>query len=111
MNPYVHERYSTGPHVNHLCGHIEASRSDLALLAGRSVGRRPSLLRSVRTAVGETLEIELDGEGARWLRTTITLTAGVARVDVTNRLYKEGAPAKESVFFAFPFAMPAPVAW
>jgi Glycosyl hydrolases family 38 N-terminal domain/Glycosyl hydrolases family 38 C-terminal domain len=112
MNQYVHERYSTAPHVNHLSGHIEApSPQDLALLAGRSIGRRASLVRASRTAVGETLEIELDGAGARWLRTTITLTAGVARVDVTNRLYKEGAPAKESVFFAFPFAMPAPVAW
>jgi hypothetical protein len=111
MNQYVHERYSTAPHVNHLSGHIEAAHGDLALLAGRSIGRRASLVRATRTAVGETLDIELDGEGARWLRTTITLTAGVARVDVTNRLYKEGAPAKESVFFAFPFAMPAPVAW
>lgn len=111
MNQYVHERYSTAPHVNHLSGHIEAPRGDLALLAGRSIGRRASLLRAVRTAVGETLEIELDADGARWLRTTVTLTAGVARVDITNRLYKDGAPAKESVFFAFPFAMPAPVAW
>lgn len=111
MNQYVHERYSTAPHVNHLSGHIEAAHGDLALLAGRSIGRRASLVRATRTAVGETLDIELDGEGTRWLRTTVTLTAGVARVDVTNRLYKEGAPAKESVFFAFPFAMPAPVAW
>jgi len=111
MNQYVHERYSTAPHVNHLSGHVEAPHDDLALLAGRSIGRRASLVRATRTAVGETLEVELDADGARWLRTTVTLTAGVARVDVTNRLYKEGAPAKESVFFAFPFAMPAPVAW
>ncbi|MGN9909796.1 glycoside hydrolase family 38 C-terminal domain-containing protein [Phytohabitans sp. LJ34] len=111
MNQYVHERYSTAPHVNHLSGHVEAPHGDLALLAGRSIGRRASLVRATRTAVGETLEVELDADGARWLRTTVTLTAGVARVDVTNRLYKEGAPAKESVFFAFPFAMPAPVAW
>ncbi|GLH97499.1 glycoside hydrolase family 38 N-terminal domain-containing protein [Phytohabitans aurantiacus] len=111
MNQYVYERYSTAPHVNHLSGHIEAPEGDLALLAGRSIGRRASLIRATRSAVGETLEIELDGEGVRWLRTTITLIAGVPRVDITNKLYKDGAPAKESVFFAFPFAMPAPVAW
>jgi hypothetical protein len=110
MNQYVHDRYSTVPHVNHLSGHIEA-HDNLALLAGRSIGRRPSLVRATRTAIGETLEIELDAEGTRWLRTTVTLTAGVPRVDITNRLYKEGAPTKESVFFAFPFALPAPVAW
>ena len=111
MNQYVHERYSTAPHVNHLSGHVEARRGDLALLAGRSVGRRASILRAERTPIGETLEIGLDGDGVRWLRTTVTLTAGVPRVDITNQLYKEGAPAKESIFFAFPFAMPAPVAW
>ncbi|GAA4696667.1 glycoside hydrolase family 38 C-terminal domain-containing protein [Phytohabitans rumicis] len=111
MNQYVHERYSTAPHVNHLSGHIEAPHGDLALLAGRSIGRRAGIVRATRTAVGETLEVELDGDGVQWLRTTVTLTAGVPRVDVTNRLYKDGAPAKESVFFAFPFAMPAPVAW
>ena len=43
-----------------------------------------------------------------WLRTTVTLTAGVPRVDITNRLSKVGTPAKESVFFAFPFAAGAP---
>ena len=111
LNQYVHERYSTAPHVNHLSGHIEAAAHDLALLAGRSVGRRPSVVRAGRTPIGEELEIALDGDGVDWLRTTITLLDGVPRVDVTNRLYKEGAPAKESVFFAFPFAMPAPVAW
>ncbi|MEJ3745765.1 glycoside hydrolase family 38 C-terminal domain-containing protein [Actinomycetes bacterium KLBMP 9797] len=111
MNQYVYERYSTAPHVNHLSGHIEAPHGDLALLAGRSIGRRPTLMRAVRTAVGETLSLELDGEGTGGIQVTVSLTAGVPRVDITNRLHKDGAPAKESVFFAFPFAMPAPVAW
>ncbi len=111
MNQYVHERYSTAPHVNHLSGHIESVPGDLALLAGRSVGRRPSLVRAVRTPIGEELEVELSGDGVDWLRTTVTVHYGVPRVDITNRLLKQGAPAKESVFFAYPFAMPAPVAW
>jgi hypothetical protein len=115
MNQYVHERYSTAPHVNHLSGHIQAGtdadHGDLALLAGRSVGRRACMVRARRTPVGETLKVELSGDGVDWLRTTVSVHHGVARVDVTNRLYKQGAPAKESIFFAFPFAMPAPVAW
>jgi hypothetical protein len=111
MNQYVHDRYSTAPHVNHLSGHVEAHPHDLALLAGRSIGRRASLVRASRTAIGEELEFALDGDGVDWLRTTVTLWHGVPRVEVTNRLYKQGAPAKESLFFAFPLAMPAPVAW
>jgi hypothetical protein len=111
LNQYIHERYSTAPHVNHLSGHVEAHGHDLALLAGRSIGRRPSVVRAERTAIGEELEIALDGDGISWLRTTIALYDGVPRVDITNRLDKHGAPAKESVFFAFPFAMPAPAAW
>jgi hypothetical protein len=111
MNQYVYDRYSTAPLINHLSGHIEAQHGDFALLAGRSVGERASVVRASRSAAGETLEVALDAAGTRWLTTTITLAAGVPRVDITNRLYKEGAPAKESIFFAFPFAMPAPVAW
>ncbi|MEV6963521.1 hypothetical protein AB0M47_00270 [Hamadaea sp. NPDC051192] len=110
LNQYVYDKYSTAPHINHLSGHIEAHEHD-ALLAGRTLGRRPSISRAERTAAGETLEILLDGDGIDWLRTTITLPAGVPRVDITNTLYKRGAPAKESVFFAYPFATGAPKAW
>lgn len=112
MNQYVHDRYSTTGQVNHLSGHIEAGGThELSLLSGRTLGRRPSIERAVRTAAGETLEVALDGDGVDWLRTTITLPAGVPRVDITNTLYKQGAPVKESVFFAFPFAAGAPKAW
>jgi hypothetical protein len=115
MNQYVYERYSTAPHINHLSGHISAGtdpeHADLSLLASRMVGRRPVLLGAHRTPVGETLEIELSGDGVDWLRTTISLYRGVPRVDVINRLYKQGAPAKESIFFAFPLAVGAPAAW
>jgi hypothetical protein len=109
LNQYVYDRYSTAPHVNHLSGHIEAHGSEL--LAGRTLGRRASIVRAERTAAGEMLEIALDGDGVDWLRTMISLPAGVSRVDITNTLYKQGAPAKESVFFAFPFAAGAPKAW
>lgn len=110
LNQYVYDKYSTAPHVNHLSGHIEADAHN-SLLAGRTLGRRPSIVRAERTAAGEVLEVQLDGDGIDWLRTTISLPAGVARVDITNVIYKKGAPAKESVFFAFPFAAGAPKAW
>jgi glycosyl hydrolase family 38 len=112
MNQYVYDRYSTIGEANHLSGHIEAGGThQLALLAGRSLGRRPSLLRAGRTAAGEELTVALDGEGVDWLQTTVTLPAGVPRVDITNRLYKRRSATKESVFFAFPFAAGPPAGW
>ncbi|HEY3869654.1 MAG TPA: hypothetical protein VGM10_14930 [Actinocrinis sp.] len=109
---YVYDTYATAPHVNHLSGHIEAQGDDLSLLAGRTVGGRASVLRAERTAVGESLTVEMNGGGVDWLRTTVSLHYGVRRIDVVNRLMKRGAPIKESVFFAFPFAVQAaPSAW
>lgn len=107
---YVYDRYSTVPHVNHLSGHIEARPGDLSLLASRTLGRRASVIRADRTAIGESLTVEMNGDGADWIRTTVKLHEGVPRVDIVNTLMKRGAPAKESVFFAFPFAVPEPSA-
>jgi hypothetical protein len=107
---YVYDRYSTVPHVNHLSGHIEAKPGDLSLLASRTLGRRASVIRAERTAIGESLTVEMNGDGADWIRTTVKLYEGVRRVDIVNTLMKRGAPAKESVFFAFPFAVPQPSA-
>ncbi|HLH57652.1 MAG TPA: hypothetical protein VKV33_00740 [Streptosporangiaceae bacterium] len=105
---YVYDRYSTVPHVNHLSGHIEAKPGDLSLLASRTLGRRASVTRAERTAVGESLTVEMNGDGADWIRMTVKLYDGVRRVDLSGSLMKRGAPAKESVFFAFPFAVPNP---
>jgi hypothetical protein len=105
---YVYDKYSTAPHVNHLSGHIEAKPGDTSLLASRTLGRHASVLRAERTAVGASLTVRLDGDGVDWLRTTITVYHGVPRVEIVNTLMKQGAPAKESVFFAFPFALNAP---
>ncbi len=104
---YIYDRYSTAPHVNHLSGHIEAADGDLSLLASRTLGRRASVVRAERTAVGESLTVQTDGDGVDWIRTTITLHRGVRRVDISQRIAKRGAPAKESVFFAFPLAVDA----
>ncbi|GAA4214064.1 hypothetical protein [Actinocatenispora rupis] len=111
MNQYVYDRYSTAAHVNHLSGHTEAG-PDNALLASRTLGRRATLVRAYADGAGVTLEVELSGDGADWVRTTVRLPAGVARVEITNRLAKRPHPEKEGVYFAFPFAVGTPpVAW
>ncbi len=110
FNQYVYDRYSTAPEVNHLSGHIEAA--DLTLLASRSLGHRATLLAAYQDATGAVLEVELAGAGTDWIRTSIRLSAGVARVDVTNRMAKRSAAGKEGAFFAFPFAVGrAPDSW
>jgi Glycosyl hydrolases family 38 N-terminal domain/Glycosyl hydrolases family 38 C-terminal domain len=112
FNSYIRDTYSTAPHVNHLSGHIEALESDLSLLAGRTLGRRASVIKAERTAVGESLTVEMNGDGVEWIRATVTLNHGVPRVDIVNRIMKQGTPVKESVFFSFPLALAdAPAAW
>jgi hypothetical protein len=108
LNQYVRDRYGTAPHFNHLSGHLTAT--DLTLLGGRSTGHGASVVRAERTPVGERLEVELHGDGTDWIRTVVELPRGVRRVDLTNRLAKLGGAAKESVFFAFPFALSTPPA-
>jgi hypothetical protein len=102
---YIYDRYSTAPHINHLSGHVEAAAGDLALLASRTLGRRASVIRFERTATGQSLTVQTDGDGVDWIRSTITLHHGVRRVDLVQRIAKRGAPAKESVVFAFPLAV------
>ncbi|MER6944429.1 hypothetical protein ABT294_10430 [Nonomuraea sp. NPDC000554] len=106
---YVYDRYATAPHFNHMSGHVGAH--DRTLLGDRAIGRNATVLKAQRTAVGEKLVIELQGKGVDWLRTTIELHSGVARLDLTYQLAKQGTPAKEAVFLAFPFASGPASAW
>ena len=107
---YIHDRYGTAPHVNHLSGHVTAK--DTTLLSGREIGRRAAIRKAERTPAGERLVVEMSGEGLDWLRLTIELHRGVPRVDLTYQLAKRASDAKESVFVAFPFATNGPpAAW
>ncbi|HZC27287.1 MAG TPA: alpha-mannosidase, partial [Actinopolymorphaceae bacterium] len=109
FNQYLYDRYTTAAHVNHLSSRTTA---DPSLLGGRSVGHHATVLRATRDAVGETLVVDLQGEGTEWIRTTIRLPRGVDRIDITNRLHKQAVAGKESGFFCFPFGVPAgPVAY
>ncbi|TMR10183.1 hypothetical protein ETD86_40590 [Nonomuraea turkmeniaca] len=106
---YVYDQYATAPHFNHLSGHVGAH--DRTLLGDRAIGRHATITKCRRTAVGEKLVVELHGKGVDWLRTTIELHYGVPRLDLTYQLAKQGTPAKEAVFLAFPFAAGPPAAW
>ncbi|MEU8249780.1 hypothetical protein [Nonomuraea sp. NPDC048916] len=106
---YVYDRYATAPHFNHLSGHVGAH--DRTLLGDRAIGRNATIVKARRTAVGEKLVVELQGKGVDWLRTTVELHRGVARLDLTYQLAKQGTPAKEAVFLAFPFASGPATAW
>jgi hypothetical protein len=109
FNQYFYDRYASAPHVNHLSSRTTAEPS---LLGSRAIGHHAVVVRSTRDAVGETLVIDLQGDGTRWIRTSIRLAPGVDRIDITNRLYKEAVAVKESAFFCFPFNVPAgPVAY
>ncbi|WP_397334420.1 hypothetical protein [Nonomuraea sp. 3-1Str] len=106
---YVYDRYATAPHFNHLSGHVGAH--DRTLLGDRAIGRNATVVKAQRTAVTERLVVELQGKGVDWLRTTIELHRGVPRLDLTYQLAKQGTPAKEAVFLAFPFAAGKATAW
>jgi hypothetical protein len=106
---YVYDRYATAPHFNHMSGHVGAH--DRTLLGDRAIARGATVVEARRTAVSDRLVVELHGKGVDWLRTTIELHRGVPRVDLTYRLAKQGTPAKEAVFLAFPFAAGPPTAW
>ncbi|MFG1617336.1 hypothetical protein ACGFI3_31625 [Nonomuraea wenchangensis] len=106
---YVYDQYATAPHFNHLSGHVGAH--DRTLLGDRAIGRHATVTECRRTAVGERLVVELRGKGVDWIRTTIELHYGVPRLDLTYQLAKQGTPAKEAVFLAFPFAAGPPSAW
>ncbi|NUR85428.1 MAG: hypothetical protein HOY71_15200 [Nonomuraea sp.] len=106
---YVYDRYATAPHFNHLSGHVGAH--DRTLLGDRAIARNATIVKASRTAVGERLVVELQGKGVDWIRATIELHRGVPRLDLTYQLAKQGTPAKEAVFLAFPFAGGPPTAW
>ncbi|MDP4503693.1 glycoside hydrolase family 38 N-terminal domain-containing protein [Nonomuraea turcica] len=106
---YVYDQYATAPHFNHLSGHVGAH--DRTLLGDRAIGRHATITKCQRTAIGEKLVVELHGKGVDWIRTTIELHYGVPRLDLTYQLAKQGTPAKEAVFLAFPFAAGAATAW
>ncbi len=106
FDQYVYDRYASAPHFNHLSSRIRAN--DLALLGGRSARGLAVVTQRSSNPVWDRLTVRLVGEGADIVESTLTLFRGVRRVDITNRIHKVGTPEKESVYFAFPFAIRDP---
>ena len=106
FNEYVYDRYTSAAHFNHLSGRVQDV--DLQLFGSRSTAGHASLIARSSDAVAERLTLRHVAEGSAWLETTLTLPHDVKRVDISNRLRKVATPEKESVFFAFPFAVDDP---
>jgi hypothetical protein len=112
---YVYDRYldSLRPtrRADPGTGIASSTRSTPAqgrILESRSTPSLGVATARASSAVGERLTVRLEAEGAELLETTFELVHGVRRLGITQRLVKPRAPAKESVYFTFPFALRAP---
>lgn len=103
FNAYIYDWYASAGGINHKSSGLHANGLDL--LGGRGLARPAALVSRTR----ETLVYEAGVPGAEWVRTTLRLPAGQARLDIENRVDKPTTMAKESAFFAFPFAVADPV--
>jgi hypothetical protein len=107
FNAYVYDHFATAGGINHASSAIEADER-LRLLGTRSLARPAALVERQSGPVAERLVYESAAEGARWVRTTLSLPVGLPRLDIENRMAKASTMVKESAYFAFPFAMDAP---
>ncbi|MGH2532321.1 MAG: glycoside hydrolase family 38 C-terminal domain-containing protein [Thermomicrobiales bacterium] len=109
FNQYVYDRYATAAGFNHLSSRLQDQ--NLAFLGARSLGGYGVVTARSSTPVADQITVRLAGGGCEWVETTYALPRDVKRLDVTNRLQKIAMPEKESVYFAFPFAVadPAPL--
>jgi hypothetical protein len=106
FNEYVYDRYTSAPGFNHLSGRIE--EVDQSLLGSRTTAGNAWLADRSSDVVAERLTLRLIAEGTDGLETTLVLPHDVKRLDITNRLLKQATMEKESVYFAFPFAIDDP---
>jgi hypothetical protein len=102
FNGYIYDRYASAPGFNHLSSRIGGSGP--WLLGSRSTGEYGLITSRESNEVWERLTVRFSGDGADWLESTFTLPHGVSRLHIQNRLHKPSTMAKESVYFAFPFA-------
>jgi hypothetical protein len=108
FNQYVYDRYASAARFNHLSSRIPASASGRWLLGGRSTARYPVVAERSSNAVWEEVTVRLQADGASSLESSYRLVRGLHRLDVSNRVVKLPTDEKESVFFAFPFALHEP---
>lgn len=106
FNAYVYDGYASAPGFNHLSGRLGPAGS--WLLGSRGTGQYGLVTSRYSNEVWERITIRYGGNGADWLETTLTLPHGVPRLHISNRLHKPATMQKESVYFAFPFAIEDP---
>jgi hypothetical protein len=106
FNQFVYDRYASAPHFNHLSSRIQAT--DLALLGERLAGGLAVVTERSSNPIWDRVTVRLVDERADIVESTLTLFRGVKRLDITNRMHKVGTPEKESLYFAFPFAVNDP---
>ena len=107
LNHYVYDRYSTIGRSNHNSSKF-ADVGNLALISSRDVGGPAGVVSATADARGQQVVLRQQVVGAEWLEVTYRLPAGVAHLEITNRLSKNSTWDKESAFFAFPFASDQP---
>jgi hypothetical protein len=106
LNAYVFDRYGTTTKVDHLSGRVFSR--DLDLIAERVTGENGVVVRRETSELGESMTVDIRAPGCSRLLSTITTWRELPRVDIRNRMFKLRTVDKQSVFFAFPFAVTAP---
>ncbi|HVL24833.1 MAG TPA: glycoside hydrolase family 38 C-terminal domain-containing protein, partial [Thermomicrobiales bacterium] len=106
FNAYIYDRYASAPGFNHLSSRIGSAGP--WLLGSRDTGRYGVVTARESNDVWERITVRASGAGADWIDTTLTLPHGVPRLHIENRLHKPVTMQKESVYFAFPFAIGDP---
>jgi hypothetical protein len=107
FNHYVYDRYSTIGRSNHNSSKF-ADAGNLALISSRDVAGPAGVVSATSDARGQQVVLRQQVVGAEWLEVTYRLPAGIAHLEITNRLRKGSTWDKESAFFAFPFATTDP---
>ncbi|GAA1846930.1 glycoside hydrolase family 38 C-terminal domain-containing protein [Microlunatus capsulatus] len=107
FNHYVYDRYSTVGRSNHNSSKF-ADAGNLALISSRDVAGPAAVVSATSDPRGQQVTLRQQVVGAEWLEVTYRLPAGVAHLEITDRLAKGSTWDKESAFFAFPFALEQP---
>lgn len=103
FNAYVYDELGSAGGMLHQSGFLQADKN-LSLLGNRTLARPAALVDLGRDAVRSWLTYETSARGASRIVTTLSLEHGCDRLDITNRIEKHPTMAKESAYFAFPFA-------
>lgn len=105
FNAYIYDHYASAGGINHQSSKLEAS-GNLALIGSRALARPAAIVDSGRNGVRQWLVYETIAPGADAVRTTLVLPVVGDLLHIENRISKAATMAKESAYYAFPFALP-----